>query len=108
MAAAHEFGIASAPETIHPQAMNRIVQTLIALALLAVPASAGGRKPPSDDLPGVDRSAGTSAVGAPRPEPADGLPAGSRPGSFRVGDWDITISGSISYEIGTGRPRDGR
>lgn len=85
----------------------------VAAALLVVVAAtsarADERKQPRPDihLPGVDRSVGASAV-APLPEPQDALPAGSRPGSFRVGDWDVTISGSISYEIGTGRPRDGR
>lgn len=85
----------------------------VAGALLVVVAAASvradERKQPRPDihLPGVDRSVGTSSV-TTLAEPDDALPAGSRPGSFRVGDWDVTISGSISYEIGTGRPHDGR
>lgn len=82
--------------------IGALVAGAIAASTIAAPALADERKPPRDgDLPGVDRSVGTSAV-TPLPEPDDALPTGSQPGSYRVGDWDITISGSISYEIGFG------
>lgn len=54
-------------------------------------------------LPGVDASAGETVVGVDRartnstaePEPD------RENGWMRVGDWDVKISGEITYDIGT-------
>jgi hypothetical protein len=90
------------PARIAIRATAALVAGTIAATVFSAPAMADERKPARDAaLPGVDRSVGTSAV-TPLPEPDEALPAGSQPGSYRVGGWDITISGSISYEIGFG------
>ncbi len=81
------------------------------LALVCAPAAASEARPRTsgdDRLPGVNTGSIAPTVSEPLPEPTEALPAGEQPGSIRVGDWDITISGSVSWEIGTGRPRDGR
>lgn len=38
---------------------------------------------------------------APQPEPDDALPAGEN-GTFKIGDTDVKISGSITVDVGTG------
>ncbi|MEQ8400364.1 MAG: hypothetical protein RH978_05085 [Roseitalea porphyridii] len=87
-----------------------MIAVLAAFAAAAsLPALAGPDADKADNgLPGVERPQGAGATDAPLPEPDERLPVGSTPGSFKVGDWDVTISGSISYEIGTGGYRDGR
>ena len=73
-----------------------MIAVLAAFAAAAsLPALAGPDADKADNgLPGVERPQGAGATDTPLPEP--------------VGDWDVTISGSISYEIGTGGYRDGR
>lgn len=62
-----------------------------------------------DSLPGVKHGAGTVTTDILIGEPEDGVPVGSTPGSYKVGNWDVTISGSVSYQIGFGGYRhDGR
>ncbi|WP_258609871.1 hypothetical protein [Mesorhizobium sp. AR10] len=51
-------------------------------------------------LPGVT-SDYRIAQPAPQPEPDDALPAGEN-GSFKIGDTDVRISGSITIDVGAG------
>ena len=76
----------------------------IALAALAG-ALIGGTAAFADDsstqkLPGVSGDY-RIAKPAPQPEPDDALPAG-RNGTFKVGDTDVRISGSITIDMATG------
>jgi hypothetical protein len=51
-------------------------------------------------LPGVSGDY-RIAKPAPQPEPDDPLPAGTN-GSFKIGDTDVKISGSIIVDVGVG------
>ncbi|MCV0395855.1 MAG: hypothetical protein K5872_06310 [Rhizobiaceae bacterium] len=79
------------------------------VAVTTVPTALAGERPHARDLPGVEeghRIVDEDARGLPpEPEP-DRLPGA--PGTYRVGDWDVTISGSVSFEIGTGPITNGR
>lgn len=84
------------------------VPAAAAMILLTSAAVADDRRH-APDLPGVEEGYrivdGKALALPPEPEP-DALPNG--PGTYRVGNWDVTISGFVSFEIGTGRVRDGR
>jgi hypothetical protein len=73
--------------------------------MLAVPVLAGQRsgQPNSDALPGVERN---YSIVTPAPEPLEPQAAASGY-TFRTGNTDIRISGSVSVEIGTGPSRHG-
>jgi hypothetical protein len=89
--------------------MMRFVPTALFLAtmLAAVSSAVAGENGAvaSKDLPGVDKS--YSIVMPPKPEPdqeADGNPL-----KRRIGNWDVTVSGSVSVELGFGeRPENRR
>ncbi|RWA67559.1 hypothetical protein [Mesorhizobium sp.] len=51
-------------------------------------------------LPGVSDDY-RIAKPAPQPEPDDALPAGGN-GTFKIGDTDVRISGSITVDMATG------
>ena len=51
-------------------------------------------------LPGVT-SDYRIAKPAPQPEPDDALPAGEN-GTFKIGNTDVRISGTITVDVGTG------
>lgn len=99
-----------------------IFSAAVALAVSATSGAAGEAKPAgaqsgaqsgdqSGDLPGV-----TGGYAIVRPAPAATTTeaertavGGGRGTTFRVGDFDVTVSGSISVEIGFGqRPPGGR
>lgn len=67
------------------------------LLSLATPASADqvAGKRTSDALPGVQ---GGYSIVTPAPEPLE-APA-TDDGYFKVGDWDVRISGSVMFQIG--------
>lgn len=67
------------------------------LPFLAVPALADQvpAKRNSDALPGVE---GGYSIVTPAPEPLQS-PA-TDDGYFKVGDWDVRISGSVMFQIG--------
>ncbi|MFC3641840.1 hypothetical protein [Aquibium oceanicum] len=76
---------------------------LLVLTLFCAPAFADDQRAPTDDaLPGVTTGSISPVAAEPQPEPDEALAAGSQPGSIRAGNWDIRISGSVSYEIGFG------
>ena len=91
--------------------ISTILRTASAAAIVATFAGplAAEERPHAPNLPGVEegyRIVDEEALSAiPEAEP-DQLPNG--PGNFRVGNWDVTISGEVSLTIGTGVPRDGR
>lgn len=67
------------------------------LLSLAAPAWADqiSGKATSDTLPGVE---GGYSIVTPAPEPLE-APA-TDDGYFKVGDWDVRISGSVMFQIG--------
>ena len=59
---------------------------------------------PKGALPGVTSD---YRIAKPAPEPDDALPAGEN-GTFKIGDTDVRISGSVTIDVGvgaTGQPR---
>ncbi|WP_144860943.1 hypothetical protein [Mesorhizobium sp. J18] len=56
--------------------------------------------PARDALPGVE--SGHSTVSPPPPEPEEPSPP-AKENNFKVGDWDVTISGSVTVGIGFGK-----
>lgn len=78
----------------------RLVPLVALVFALATPAFADQS---SGVLPGVK---GDYSIVAPAPEPME-APAAPDDGTFKVGDWDVRISGSVSVEIGTGSSREG-
>jgi hypothetical protein len=76
----------------------------IAIAALAGALTAGTAAFADDNsaqnLPGVSGDY-SIAKPAPQPEPDDALPAGSD-GTFKIGDTDVRISGSITVDMATG------
>ncbi len=79
----------------------------MAASLLALPALAEQRpaKPASDTLPGVEKD---YSIVAPAPEPLDAPLEAANGYTFKAGNTDIRISGSVSVEVGFGDPRPGR
>lgn len=54
-------------------------------------------------LPGVT---GTYSIVTPEPEPAD--PPADASGTKKVGKWELTVSGYVWVQVGSGSPADGR
>lgn len=82
------------------QQLPRLAPLVALVLVLATPAFAGQS---SDALPGVK---GDYSIVTPAPEPME-APTAPDDGTFKVGDWDVRISGSVSVEIGTGTSRQG-
>lgn len=97
-------------DTHSPRTSHRV----IAAAVLAFASIVSGTALADDSsaqaqkgaLPGVT-SDYRIAKPAPQPEPDDALPAGEN-GSFKIGNTDVRISGSIAVDIATGgfKPRN--
>jgi hypothetical protein len=73
---------------------------------LSVPAAIAQSPEVGKDLPGVD---GDFRIVKPQaeilePEPDNGV----RDGTFKVGNWDVNVSGSLTVDIGTMKPRSNR
>ncbi|MGX9143719.1 hypothetical protein [Mesorhizobium sp. 128a] len=78
---------------------------MTSVAITAVTASAAlagdsTSQSPKGALPGVTGDY-RIAKPAPQPEPDDALPAGEN-GTFKIGDTDVRISGSITVDVGVG------
>ncbi|MCT2578757.1 MULTISPECIES: hypothetical protein [unclassified Mesorhizobium] len=71
--------------------------------VLAVGTAAFADDNSTQKLPGVS-SDYRIAKPAPQTEPDDSLPAGSN-GTFKIGDTDVRISGSITIDMATGAIR---
>ncbi|MGH6761464.1 MAG: hypothetical protein ACRECW_07715 [Phyllobacterium sp.] len=60
------------------------------------------------DLPGVKKTATPTGSANREGSLLEDEPEPSDPNSLTVGDWDITISGSVRYQIGFGGDRPGK
>ncbi|WP_245425705.1 hypothetical protein [Mesorhizobium sp. WSM3862] len=81
--------------------MTNLGIAVVAVAgVLAVGTAAFADDNSTQKLPGVS-SDYRIAKPAPQPEPDDALPAGSN-GTFKIGDTDVRISGSITIDMATG------
>lgn len=81
---------------------------VIALSMAEV-AAANERKPDPgvSSLPGVD-TVHTSRETPPLDDPIDRSTHGADAGYMRIGNWEVRISGSVSYQIGIGTDRERR
>ena len=84
----------------------RLNRLIIAFAITAATSSAAfagdsTASSPKGALPGVT-SDYRIAKPALQPEPDDALSAGEN-GTFKIGDTDVRISGSITIDVGAGR-----
>ncbi|WP_352934631.1 hypothetical protein [Mesorhizobium sp. M0938] len=61
-------------------------------------AFADDSSPQKGTLPGV---ANNYRIAKPSPEPDDAIPSNSN-GEFKIGDTDVRISGSITFDVGAG------
>ena len=82
--------------------LNRLMTAIAITAATSGGAFAGDStsQPPKGALPGVT-SDYRIAKPAPQPEPDDALPAGEN-GTFKIGNTDVRISGTITVDVGTG------
>ena len=84
----------------------RLTRLMTAIAITAATASAASCREQhiasrqKGALPGVT-SDYRIAKPAPQPEPDDALPAGEN-GTFKIGNTDVRISGSITIDMATG------
>jgi hypothetical protein len=83
---------------------SRLNRLIIAIAVTAATSSAAfaadsTTSSPKGALPGVTSD---YRIANPAPEPDDALPAGGN-GTFKIGDTDVRISGSITIDVGAGR-----
>ena len=88
--------------------LNRLIIAIAVTTAASSAAFAGDSTTPlpKGALPGVT-SDYRIAKPAPEPEPDDALPAGEN-GTFKIGDTDVRISGSVTIDVGvgaTGQPR---
>ena len=77
--------------------------TAIAITAATCSAALAGNstsQPQTGALPGVT-SDYRIAQPAPQPEPVDALPFGEN-GTFKIGNTDVRISGSITVDVGVG------
>ena len=86
-----------------PYLLNRLMTAIAITAVTASAALAGNSTSQTQTgaLPGVT-SDYRIAKPAPQPEPDDTLPASDN-GTFKIGDTDVRISGSIIIDVGVGR-----
>lgn len=89
---------------IRARSLTNLGFAVVAVAgVLAVGTAAFADDNSTQKLPGVS-SDYRIAKPAPQPEPDDALPAGSN-GTFKIGDTDVRISGSITIDMATGTIR---
>ena len=80
--------------------LNRLVVGVAIAAMTSGTAFAEDNSTPSQKgtLPGV---ASDYRIARPAPEPDDAVPSSGN-GQFRIGDTDVRISGSITFDVGVG------
>ena len=83
----------------------RLTRLMTAIAITSVTCSAARAgnstsQPQTGALPGVTNDY-RIAQPAPQPEPDDALPTGEN-GTFKIGNTDVRISGSITVDMATG------
>ena len=78
---------------------NRLIIGVTVAAVMSGAAFAEDSSPPLQNgtLPGVTND---YRVAKPVPEPDDAVPSGN--GQFKIGDTDVRISGSITFDVGAG------
>lgn len=83
--------------------LNRLMTAIVVTAATSGMAFAGDSTNSSlkGALPGVT-SDYRIAKPAPLPEPDDALPASGN-GTFKIGNTDVQVSGTITIDVGTGR-----
>ena len=74
------------------------------LAGTALAADDAPRRDAEATLPGVE---GKYSIVAPAPEPLEEPRAGDGT-TFRAGNWDVTISGHVSVQVGNSTRKDSR
>lgn len=79
--------------------VRRATAMLVAVAALTTPGIAEDKKPSS--LPGVN---GGYSIVAPEPDE----PAKKDDGPMKVGKWELTVSGYVWVQVGSGSTGDGR
>lgn len=81
--------------------LNRLIIAITITTAISSAAFAGDSTTSSanDALPGVTSD---YRIAKPAPEPDDALPAGEN-GTFKIGDTDVRISGSIIIDVGAGK-----
>jgi hypothetical protein len=78
---------------------------VLAASLLVLPpagAFAQTRQNSDHDLPGVREMKPIVTRDEPTPRGAEAAQDEEGKPSFRVGDWDVRVSGSVSYQVGFG------
>jgi hypothetical protein len=82
--------------------LNRLIIAITVAAAASTAAFAEDSSAPGQTgaLPGVTGNY-RIAKPAPQPEPDDALPAGGD-GTFKIGNTDVRIGGSIAIDMGTG------
>jgi hypothetical protein len=81
---------------------SALLATLAVLAAASLPAVADEAKKDAA-LPGVDS---TYSIVAPEPEPED--PPADASGTKKFGKWELTVSGYVWVQVGSGSHGDGR
>jgi hypothetical protein len=94
------FGAATAYDEI--MFRSTLFSVLSILATATLPAAADEAKK-TTALPGVD---GGYSIVAPEPEPAE--PPADASGTQKLGKWELTVSGYVWVQVGSGSHRDGR
>ncbi|WP_292513865.1 hypothetical protein [Mesorhizobium sp.] len=77
---------------------NRLIIGVTVAAVMSGAAFAEDSSTPSQNgtLPGVTND---FRIATPAPEPDDAVPSN---GQFKIGDTDVRISGSITFDVGAG------
>ncbi|RWP79601.1 hypothetical protein [Mesorhizobium sp.] len=80
--------------------LNRLIIGIAVAAMTSGTAFAEDNSTPSHKgtLPGV---ADDYRIAKPAPEPDDAMPSNGN-GHFKIGDADVRISGSITFDVGAG------
>jgi hypothetical protein len=79
------------------RATIRVCSAVLAVAIaVTAPALAADKKPAPEKLPGVEGDYRIVKPYAPEPEPDDAAAA-------KTGTWDVTVSGTLTFDVGAGR-----
>ncbi|RUV03503.1 hypothetical protein EOB36_05960 [Mesorhizobium sp. M6A.T.Cr.TU.017.01.1.1] len=87
--------------------LNRLIIGIAAAAMTSGTAFAEDNSTPSHKgtLPGV---ADDYLIAKPAPEPDDAVPGNGNNGQFKIGDTDVRISGSLTFDVGAGSIKPSR
>ncbi|TIT04147.1 MAG: hypothetical protein E5W72_06875 [Mesorhizobium sp.] len=87
--------------------LNRLTIGIAVAAMTSGTAFAEDNLTPSHKttLPGV---ADDYRITKPAPEPDDAVPGNDNNGQFKIGDTDVRISGSITFDVGAGSIKPSR